>query len=981
MKPPARDPSQPAPDAPGRLAAEIGYRSVLAAMHDGVVLQAMSGAILDCNPAAERILGLSLEQMAGRTSLDPRWRCVHEDRTPFPGEEHPAMVTLRTGAPVRGVVMGVHRADGTLVWISINAEPLLRPGDGELLGAVTSFSDVTEPRRAEATLRSTERRLAMVLDHVSDGFFTIDRDWRYGYINQAGARMVGHTPQSLVGRKYLEAFPEASGTVWERTYRHVMETGEPATIEDCYEPLDQWFEASVFPNADGISAFFRDITERKRIERRLQQAQALAHVGSWEVELATKRSWWSDETFRVLGLEPGARESSYGAYLDAVHPDDRSLVDRSFQRSLEKGEPYDLEHRVLTAGGRLKHVRAQVRFALSSENGKPRRAEGTLQDVSALVQAEVRLRRILDSMSTIVVLYDLDGNLIEANRAALAMAGLSLQQVVGKPFIEAPWFAHSEDEKRKLRLVHARAAHGEIIREEVKVRLAGGSFADFDAMFGPLRDAGGIVVAVIGSGVDVTDRKKAEDAARRSADLVRAVVQGAPAVVFALDSQGVFKLSEGRGLEKMGLRPGQLVGVSALELYASVPGFAEAFRRTLSGEVAKLASRMGPIAFEAIYAPSYDADGNIDGVIGVGFDVTDRAVAEAGMRDREARLSVVFNHSNDAMLLLSVDADGELRVAAANRAFVNRLRRIGEIDEAVLLGLTFEELTLNIYRRPAEILAQYLESLRRVIEERAPSSFEHTMAFPGGPVTTEVTLVPVPDDAGACIYVLWISHDITAKKEADGRIRASLVEKETLLREIHHRVKNNLQIIGSLLHFQAKKVREPEARQAFDDLRQRIFAMTLVHERLYQARDIAHVDFGDYVRTLVAELGRSFETREGVRLDCLADEVRLPIELALPGGMIVSELVMNALKYAFPDRRAGTVRVTIRTADGRIVLGVDDDGVGFSSGFDPGTHGSFGWELIRMLALQLDGSVEAAGVSGVHVRVSFPAPGPAEVCG
>jgi two-component sensor histidine kinase len=154
--------------------------------------------------------------------------------------------------------------------------------------------------------------------------------------------------------------------------------------------------------------------------------------------------------------------------------------------------------------------------------------------------------------------------------------------------------------------------------------------------------------------------------------------------------------------------------------------------------------------------------------------------------------------------------------------------------------------------------------------------------------------------------------------------------------------------------------------------------MTLLHERIYQSPDVARVAFGDYVRALVADLGRSSAPRTGIRIDVTADDVRLPIELAMPSSMIVSELVTNVLKYAFPGTRDGTATVSVHAVGDRIVLGVDDDGVGFPDGFDLGAGDSFGWELVRTLVMQLDGTVEATTDRGAHVRVSFAAPTSAE---
>jgi PAS domain S-box-containing protein len=139
---------------------EERYRSVVAAMQDGIVLLDADGSIRECNAAAERILGLSAEQMTGRTPHDPRWRAIHEDGSPFPGETHPPMVTLRTGRPCTDVVMGVHKPDGTLTWLTVNAQPLFEADGRTLAGVVASFEDITDRKRTEELLRRTAERLA-----------------------------------------------------------------------------------------------------------------------------------------------------------------------------------------------------------------------------------------------------------------------------------------------------------------------------------------------------------------------------------------------------------------------------------------------------------------------------------------------------------------------------------------------------------------------------------------------------------------------------------------------------------------------------------------------------------------------------------------------------------------------------------------------------------------------------------------------------
>ncbi len=185
---------------------EARYQSVVAAMQEGVVVQARDGSIQSCNDAACAILGLTADQMRGRTSIDPRWRSVREDGSPFPGEEHPAMVVLRTGQPCVGVVMGVHKPDGSLAWIRINGQPIRLAPEVPPHAVVTTFLDITEERRLLHELRRRGELLSLVVEGAHDGFW--DWDVPSGHVNYSPrwAAMLGYDVAEL----------EPSLATWER---------------------------------------------------------------------------------------------------------------------------------------------------------------------------------------------------------------------------------------------------------------------------------------------------------------------------------------------------------------------------------------------------------------------------------------------------------------------------------------------------------------------------------------------------------------------------------------------------------------------------------------------------------------------------------------------------------------------------------------------------------------------------------------------
>ena len=221
---------------------------------------------------------------------------------------------------------------------------------------------------------------------------------------------------------------------------------------------------------------------------------------------------------------------------------------------------------------------------------------------------------------------------------------------------------------------------------------------------------------------------------------------------------------------------------------------------------------------------------------------------------------------------------------------------------------------------------------------------------------------------------LLILQDETQRKEAEARILAALQEKELLLREIHHRVKNNLQIIASLLYLQAEQVAEPRAHKLLQESRDRIKSMAFVHEKLFGSRDLTRVDLAGYLESLAGYLSHVHDAgRRGVRIEVMVRGVTLGIDSAVPCGLIAHELISNALKYAFPDGRLGTIRVAAsRIPDGTITLVIEDDGVGLPAGLEIERSPSLGLRLVRQLVRQLRGRMSVSTNGGAHFQMVFP---------
>ena len=268
---------------------EQRYRTVVSVMAEGVVVQQRDGSIVTGNESAQLILGLSFDQLVGRTSTDPRWRTVREDGSPFPGPEHPAMIALETCKPQREVLMGVHRPEGDLRWISINSNPLVKAESDGAYGVVTSFSDVTARKQVEQALRNSEERLRTIVDTAVDGILVIDDDGLIESFNPAAECMFGVQAEDIIGssiRQILASPQLEHGDVVLLNY--FAAGGEGGAISG-RRLSGRRQDGSIFPielavcrmHLEGrvrYAGFVRDISERIMTEARLFQEKERAQV-------------------------------------------------------------------------------------------------------------------------------------------------------------------------------------------------------------------------------------------------------------------------------------------------------------------------------------------------------------------------------------------------------------------------------------------------------------------------------------------------------------------------------------------------------------------------------------------------------------------------------------------------------------------------------------------------------------------------------
>jgi PAS domain S-box-containing protein len=350
--------------------------------------------------------------------------------------------------------------------------------------------------------------------------------------------------------------------------------------------------------------------------------------------------------------------------------------------------------------------------------------------------------------------------------------------------------------------------------------------------------------------------------------------------------------------------------------------------------------------------------------------------AELTHRNEELRLDIVERKRAEEALRLS-----EFCIEKASMS-ITRIGPDGKVlyanEQACRsLGYTREELgTMRVFDFDASFTPEAWAEHRRMLYASGSRTIETLHRRKDGFVFPVEVTVNYLEYQGAG-FSFSFTKDITERKQAEEKIRTSLQEKDLLLKEIHHRVKNNLQVVSNLLDLQSDYITDERTRRFFQESQDRISAMALIHEKLYQTRDYMCIDFADYLGKLTQHLLRCYEKEAGlVSLVVEAEKVAIGIDEAIPCGLIVNELLSNALKHAFPGGRKGEVTVRcISLEGGRISLTVSDNGVGLPPGLDIRNTESLGLHLVTMLVRQLRGTIEIGNDCGASFGITFSAGG------
>jgi len=658
--------------------------------------------------------------------------------------------------------------------------------------------------------------------------------------------------------------------------------------------------------------------------------------------------------------------------LEVIAPESYAAAAEALARILNQETVEEAAVEAVAKDGRS--LTLEIRGRMLYEEGKFAGTFHIARDVTrrkqaedALRESENRYRQLFEAESDAVFLIENEtGRILEANGAAEAMYGYSRQELL---VMRNTDLSAEPEDTRRVTLTSPMAAD-QIV--DIPLRLHHRK----DGTVFPVEITGRFFVwqgqpVHIAAIRDISQRKQAEEALRENESRLRAILDSIQTGVLILDPETHTIVDVNpAGANLIGAPREAIVGSPChkfvcpaevgrcpitdlghtMDNAERVLLTADGTKRPIIKTVCRIMLSGRPHLLESF------------------TDIAKRKQAEEALRESEERHRVISDLTSDLAYAYRVEPDANL---------VN-LWATGALER--LTGFTMDELKARggwqtlIFAEDMPIPQNQFEALLAGREKVV----EYRMVTQGGDVRWVRDYArPVWDaEQGRTIAIYGAVQDITERKQAEAQLQASLREKEMLLKEIHHRVKNNLQVVSSLLALQADSVADARARQMFQDSVSRIRAMSLIHERLYRAKDLASIDACEYVRDLVAHLFSLYASpARVVRSYVRVDDLSLGIDTAIPCGLLLTELVSNVLKHAYPPEwgREGRIDVELRAAkEGWLTLTVGDDGVGLPADLDLKQAQSLGLQLVNLLAGQLKGTVALDRSAGTTFRITFP---------
>ena len=962
------------------------------------------GKVINSNRHARRIFHCEEDKWVGFDPISEKSGIFN-----YLPDEHSLLTSKLEKARASGRVIKINvlakRIDGTEFHCEIKIAQISK--DVEVL----QVRDVSDRIFYDTAIRESEARYRVLSQFAMEGIVFIS-DGIIQDSNKQFAIMFGHD-EALIGIPILDFIDERD---WQRLsarrnwgmrceLRGVTKQGRSIYLEATRSEIKEDYTQKI----DEQILMVYDITDRKRTEFDLLQTKERFRmlVESSPIGLfliLDKRIKYTNSGGLEL-LNEKVEDYIYDeVFTDFFTGTDQKIVKEDIEK-IRKGEkpPYREVVMVLRNGTekevglrmtlsfhdrspaiqitvtdlstRVQLVREQMRASVAEESNIMFKEEIKKHKVTQqrLIKSEEFNRSIIESSIDMIVAFDLEGKLQQYNHAFSVEFGVEPGKE--KSLNYRRFIPNLRDFDTVVKALKTRNYFSGEVQAK---RLSGDIFSMFISI-ASMRDADGYVIGAMAVGRDITDLKTAEEVLKNSEEKHRDILDNATDIIFVVNKKGHFTYSNPSFHKILGYTQKSLAKTTIKDVIKEISKTSESWINKLDGiqkECVFINSKGEEISVIGGASAQHDENGEVIGMRGIYLDVTELKRHEYEAKAQSAKLESIFNSTQNLIMFTLNDED---KITSFNDNF----RRVAEgiFEIKVDIGMSFISNISEVnHWETRNLIILFKKALSGkakdfelpLISENKEKKWYH------------ISLNPISDEQKQN-EISCIAYDISDRKEKDRQIRLALKEKEILLQEVHHRVKNNLQVISSLMSLQKSFVDDPKLIQILEESQSRIATMSYIHESLYRHTDFSSISFAEYLERLSTNLISSYSTPDcDVKLETKLENVFLALDQAIPSGLIVNELVSNALKHAFIGKKEGSITLSIsktpykEDADKeKIEIEVSDNGVGLPDNFNLKKNDSLGLYLIQALAEQLNAELviksTKQGVEGSSFLIRFEA--------
>jgi len=874
------------------------------------------------------------------------------------------------------------------------------------VAAVLGFIMLRRLQRKDAEIESILQDqinfMQTLIDSIPAPLFYKDENLIYQGCNQAFQAFLGMTREEIEGKTVYDiAPPDLADTYQEKDLSLIRNPGQQSyefSVKHADGSLrDVVFSKATFLKSDGsvggVIGVITDITEQKRLIKRYEDA--LEHVS--KLEYIVNRSpaiafiWRAEEEWPVEYVSESIRHFGYAPedfyerrinFLDIVHPDDLARVAEEVRQYSEEGRvEFTQEYRIIDCSGETRWIDDRT-WVQRGSGGAVSHYQGIVVDITerkraeeALHKSEELYRLLADNITDVIWVSDMNLNLTYLSPSSPRMFGFTVEEnlplSIDRRLTPASVEIAIETFGKELPRYQSGAKKpSESTTLELEFYHKDGTTIWTESTITPLLDKGGNITGLVGVARDISSRKLLQDALKVSEEKYRTLVEDISDIIYSLDPEGIFTYIS-PVVRQLGYTPEEVIGKPATDFVfqEDLPKVFEYLKAVAKG------GEMRPTEYRAItksgdirWLRAYGKFSYEEGIPrhshGVLTDITKNKQAAEALQKSEERLELVLRGADLGLWDWNIRTD---------EVFFNE-------RWAEMIGYSPEEVDPHLRSWTKLVhpddLQTVNEKLYTHIKGQTPFfEAEYRARTKSGEWiwVLDRGMVVERGKEGEVLRATGTHLDITERKKADELIQNSLSEKEVLLKEIHHRVKNNFAVISSLLSLQKGTVTDESSARILDDMQTRIRAMSLIHEKLYQSDDLSLIDFSVYIKTIAAELQKMYVHRLGITIRTDLEAVQLSIGQAIPCGLILNEILSNSFKHAFPGEREGFVLISLHQSRGEITLHIGDNGVGMPDEVDFGRTESLGLRLVHLLTTkQLDGTIVLGRRNGTAFDIRFP---------